>query len=169
MKKDYKRLIVILIILVGIACSFIFYLSFPLISGKTMTLATRPVDPFDVFRGQYMAITYEISTIPSIEAAREGDTVYVVLQEDSAGIWRYLAAYLDKPQSGDFIRGEINSIHGGRMSVEYGIEQFFFERDARISAANMTVVAKVSSSGQARISKLLSNGKQLEIDYSQTN
>jgi uncharacterized membrane-anchored protein len=49
--------------------------------------------------------------------------------------------------------------------VEYGIEQFFFERGATFSMRNITVEVKISRSGQARISKILQNGQPLKIEY----
>ena len=51
------------------------------------------------------------------------------------------------------------------MRIEYGIEQFFFERGAKFSMRNITVEVKISNSGQARISKILQNGEPLEIEY----
>ena len=165
---QYKRLFMGLFLLIGVAGSFILYLSWPLLTGKTLILATRPVDPFDILRGQYIIINYEISTIPSIEGAKEKSNVYVLLKEEKSGdnkIWRYKNAFLNKPKNGDFIKGNIKSIYGDSMSIEYGTEQFFFERNAEFVTANMTVEVKVDNSGQARIVELLMNGKSLNITY----
>ena len=79
--NQYKRLIIALVVLIGIAGSFMLYLSFPLLMGKTVILKTQPVDPFDFFRGQYLIINYEISGVNLSEVFKEGDTVYVSLKE----------------------------------------------------------------------------------------
>lgn len=97
--KEYLKLVVILLILFGILGGFLLYASFPLLSTKTVRLATQPVDPFDLIRGQYIIIRYEIGTIPSISGAEAGDNVYVLLEEDAEGISRYKDASLDKPSS----------------------------------------------------------------------
>lgn len=163
--KPYKRLIIALIVMMGIAGTFILYLSWPLLTGKTVTLATRPVDPFDILRGQYIIINYEISSIPVIDGAKEGNPVYVTLAEDEGKIWRYKEASLGMPQEATFIKGTIKSINGGNMNVEYGIEQFFFERNAQFPQRDLTVEVKISSSGQARIKELLYQGKPINITY----
>jgi uncharacterized membrane-anchored protein len=160
---------VALLVLLGIAGSFILYLSWPLLTGKTVVLATRPVDPFDIFRGQYITINYEIGSIPAIDGAREGESVYVVLEEDEGGIWRYEDASLVRPDEGTFIKGVISSINGENMRVEYGIEQYFFERGAQLPRGALEVEVKLSKSGQARILQLLQDGEPIDIVYRDRN
>ena len=60
-KKEYKKLILIFVVLFSILGSFMLYVSYPLLSQNSIVLATRPVDPFDLIRGQYMIINYEIN------------------------------------------------------------------------------------------------------------
>lgn len=163
--NQYKRLIIALIVLVAIISSLALYLSWPLLTGKIVILATRPVDPFDLFRGQYIVINYEIGSIRSVDGAGEGNSVYVMLKEDENKIWRYQSASLSQPDNGIFIKGTIRSINGDNMIVEYGIEQFFFERHAEFPQQDLTVEAKISSSGQARISRLLNQGNPIEMTY----
>ena len=161
--KHYNRLILGLIVLLGIAGIFILYLSWPLLAGTTVILKVQPVDPFDFFRGQYLTINYEISTVNLPESIKEGDKVYVSLKEGDDKIWHYDKALLNKPESGVFIRGTAKKSWRG-LSVEYGIEQYFFERDAHIPRMD-SVKVKVDSTGQARIVELLMNGKSLDISY----
>lgn len=166
-KNQSIRLIIALAFVVLVVFSLIFYLSLPLLTGKKIVLSTQPVDPFDILRGQYLTIGYQIGTIPAIDGAQTGDKVYVVLEENSTHIWQYKSASLSKPSDDStFIRGEVVNIWGEQMRIQYGIEQYFFERDAHIDTRNMTVEAKVGSSGQARIVQLLQNNKPLKIEYS---
>lgn len=163
--KHNLRLVIGLIVLLGIAGTFTLYLSWPLITGKTVVLATHPVDPFDILMGQYIQINYDISNIPTVQNAKENYYIYVTLKEDENGVWRYQEASLTIPQDQTFIRGKITSIYNNQMRVEYGVEQYFFERNAQLPTTNLTIEAKMDSSGQARISKLLHNGKPVEIEY----
>jgi len=158
-----KRLGITLGILIGIVLIFTLYLSWPLLTGTTVILETFPVDPFDPIRGQYIVINYKISTLPALDVS-EGQTVYVPLSPNAEGIWEAKEASLSKP-SGTFIKGKVKWISGSEMTLEYGIEQFFFERNAQFSTENLTVEAKVSSSGQARIVQLLHKGEPIEIEY----
>ena len=164
--KEYLKLAIILGVLFLILGGFLLYVSIPLLSTKTAVLATQPVDPFDLVRGQYIVIRYEIGSIPLIEGAEVGDNVYVSLMEDSNGTSRYKSASLDKPTKDDlFIRGQIKSIYGGSMGVEYGIEQYFFERGARFETRGMEVKVKLSGNGGARIVQLLQDGEPVKITY----
>ena len=163
--KETKRLISALAVLLGIAGIFILYLSFPLISGKTVILKTKPIDPFDIFRGQYITINYELSSVPSIQGAKENDVVYIYLKKNEDGTRNYNGASLIKPISGTFIQGKIGYNDGDVMVLDYGIEQYFFERNAELPRINLSVEVKLGSSGQARISQLLYNNKPVKVKY----
>ncbi len=163
--KEFLNLIIIIVALIVILGSFILYLSWPLMTGSAMVLATQPVDPFDPLRGQYMTIRYEINVVPKPINASTGDTIYVSLKEDAEGIARHAGTSLRQPSKGMFIKGEIKQIYGDETRIEYGIEQYFFERNAQFETQNIQVEVKVSSGGQARITRLLKDGKPLKITY----
>lgn len=164
--KEYLRLVIVLLVLFIILGGFLLYVSIPLLSKKSIVLATLPIDPFDIIRGQYIVIRYEIGTIPLIKGAEINDNVYVILDEDDEGISRYKSSSLEKPSKDNlFIKGDIKSIGIDTMNVEYGIEQYFFERGAKFDAREMTVKVKLSGSGKARIVELLQDGKPIKIDY----
>ena len=164
MNRQYVRLIIALIVVIGIAGIFIIYLSWPLLTGTTVILKTQPVDPLDVFRGQYLTINYEISRVLLPAGAKEGDTVYVSLKEGDDKIWHAEKVSFSKPDSGIFIRGTAKQSWRG-LGVEYGIEQYFFERNAELPWRNLQVKVKISGSGQSRIVELLLDGKPFNITY----
>jgi len=149
-------------VLFAIIVGFILYSSWPLITGKTIILETRPYDPFDLIRGNYLQIGYEIGQISYQGNLEEGDIVYVYLSEDDSGISRYKDISLIKPKSGDFIKGKVVKIRANTISVEYGIEQYFIERGTRVERGNMEVEVKVNSFGQGRIVRITKDGKQID-------
>ena len=172
MKKDYAKFLVFAALLIlgfGIA---ILALSWPLLTGKAYVLATAPVDPFDAFRGQYINIRYEITTLNAtllsnlaVSESDAGKYIYIILKKDDSAIYRPENVSFEIPRDEDFIRGKISDVRGNSAIVEYGIEQFFFESGAGFSVRNITIELKVSDSGQARISKILQDGKPLDIKY----
>ena len=164
-RREVLKLLLIVLVLLLVIGSFILYLSWPLLTGQTIVLALRPVDPFDPLRGQYIVLNYEISSLPALEGAQEGNTVYVLLKEDEQDIWRYQSASLSRPGKGIVIAGTVRSLSGNTMNLNYGIEQYFFERHAQLPTQNLTVEVKVSADGNARISHLLHNGKPAQIIY----
>ena len=161
--NQYRRLIIALVVLIGIAGGFMLYLSIPLLTGKTVILKTLPIDPFDFLRGQYLTINYEISRVNFTDNIKEGETVYVSLKEGDDKIWHANYVSSIKPEIGVFIRGTAKQSWRG-LGVEYGIEQYFFERDAHIPIMD-SVKVKVDNTGQARIVELLMNGTSLNITY----
>lgn len=165
MKKQYRGLIIMLSLILIVLFSFIIYNQWPLITGKKIVLATQPIDPFDPFRGQYMTINYGISRINNVSGFEEKDIIYVSLKEDEQGIWRLRDVTKLIPKKGDFIKGKVTNVYDNNIRIEYGIEQFFFERNAELPTTNITVEINIANSGRAKIVQLLHNGKPIEIKY----
>jgi uncharacterized membrane-anchored protein len=165
MKAIYIKLIIFVIILLAGFGITTLVLSWPSITGKTYTLSTMPVDPFDLLRGQYFTIRYEINTLQNTNFNQNaiGQDIYVVIEKDSSGLSHAKSSSLTMPTQGDYIKGKIKSIYSTTATIEYGIEQYFVERGTQERITNMTVEVKVSKAGQARISRIFSQGKPLDI------
>ena len=145
--------------------------------GKEITLQTRPVDPRDFLRGDYVVLSYDITSIPAGELKRErskdrSPVVFVKLAPQLDGFYNAVSAHLEPvPVSGNevLIRGRIlNWRYCGNcdnFTISYGLEKFFVpEGDGREleNARNqrkLTVVAAVTPSGRAAIKRLLLDGK----------
>ena len=168
MNKEYKKLFFLIGIFLIFVLFFVLYLSWPLITGHEIILHTRPIDPFDIFRGQYMAITYDISRLPLIPGIAKGDRIYVnLIENESSGVWEYKEISLIKPNKALFIKGYVENINGGFLSVDYGIEQYFFERNAKINERIFAISLKTDGFGNARITSLLNSSlSPVIIDYS---
>ncbi len=108
--------------------------SMTLITGDTILLRVVPVDPRDLFRGDYVILRYEFSRVPpqGIPGLRstvrstdnQGQTVYVALvPEEDGKHWRASRVSLEKPTAGKFLRGQIT----GWNRIEFGIESYFVQ------------------------------------------
>lgn len=162
-----KRLLIGLSGMFAALAIFMLYLAWPLMTGTDVVLHTQPVDPFDPFRGQYITIRYDVSTVPKIENITQGDIVYVTLEKQSNDLWNYTSLSLTAPNSGVFLKGIVDrtNTYDNTMVIQYGIEQYFFERGATFNTTNMTVHAKIASNGNARILELLHDGKPVKMEY----
>src|SRR3954471_22777298 len=100
----------------------------PLVTGQTVLVRVQPVDPRDLFRGDYVTLSYDFSRasgsgIPGLSESErwrsgktEGRPVYVTLVPDSDRVhWRADKYTMAKPDGGLFLKGQI-----GR----YGFLQF---------------------------------------------
>lgn len=130
------------------------YNEIKLATGTEVRLHVVPVDPLDFFRGEYVALTYDISNADIESGASPGDTVYVPLHR-KGHYWTGDTAELVRPRE-PFIRGRVIS----PMAVEYGIESYFVEegeaRQWEQAAARGDLYADVvlDESGDARIKRL---------------
>jgi len=116
-----------------------------LATGNTVYIRTAPIDPRDLFRGDYVRLRYEISSIPISmipESEREGvqkrdSRVYLAFTTDRTGIVQPERISLKKPKQGYFIRGLTEQglflpglTNQGRtlLNVRYGIEKYFMQQ-----------------------------------------
>jgi uncharacterized membrane-anchored protein len=115
----------------------------PLIVGETILLKVEPIDPRDLFRGDYVTLSYVINRVPEdgiIGIANSRDqsgryytrkepeerTVYVALEKDKEGnFWHGTWASVHRPTSGKYIRGVYRKLSYGDGRIYFGIEAFY--------------------------------------------
>jgi uncharacterized membrane-anchored protein len=161
--RPFLRLLAVAAFLAVLLGGFALWLGWPLLAGTTVVLDTRPVDPFDPLRGQYVVIGYEIGSLPAVPETEEGSAVYVEVAPDADGVWRHRATHPAPPDEGVFLRGDVVRAGPERMEVRYGIEQYFFERGSEVPARGLTVEVKADRRGRARIVRLLHEGEPLDL------
>lgn len=110
-------------------------------NGTVIHLRTAPIDPRDLFRGDYVRLNYEISRIgvdqfKDLEARKElkkDDRIFVSLQEGPGGLYEVASARLQKPKEGLYLTGRALHPHqslqpGSPIWINYGIEAYFVEQ-----------------------------------------
>ena len=159
-----------LIIVIG----FVAFKEFTLITGKEVLLKTMPVDPRDLFRGDYVVLNYDISaldfnSLPTDSANfNDSDRVYVTLKiEDKYGV--PTGIYRDPPKEGLFIKGTVKDVQGNGLIIEYGIESYFVPEGKgweiqRQSGRNLEVKVAIDKFGNAVIKSLLIEGKEINFE-----
>ncbi len=150
--------------------------------GTEITLQTHPVDPRDLFRGDYVRLAYDISEVPSgplqdRPAATRDPIVFVTLAPDGNGFYKAAAVHTEavavtSPEV--LIRGRVtsgtNCGTGSRafcatLHVNYNLERYFVpEGEGRTleqarDKRKLTIVAAVTPSGRAAIKRLLVDGE----------
>ena len=107
-----------------------------LATGDVVLLRVAPVDPRDLFRGDYVILSYDVSR-PTIDGSSNvsnvtwdrlsqlrGQTIYVRIEPDADGKhWHANGYQLEPPTAGKFIRGTV----AGNATVRFGIEQYFVQ------------------------------------------
>ena len=150
--------------------------------GSEVTLQTRPVDPRDFLRGDYVVLNYEISSLPAgalkdAPSQGRGTPVFVKLVRRPSGFYEALSVHNQAVPVADdevLIRGRVT--HGAvcgsthrlfceRLQISYGIERYFVpqgegrEIERSRNEGKVSVVASVTPAGRAAIKRLLLDGK----------
>ena len=133
---------------------------YPLWIGEEIRVKTVPVDPRDLFRGNYARLSYAFSNFES-EDLRPGDVVYLPLTRDGE-LWTAGEPGHQKPEQGLFLRGRVsaNPWRGGSR-LRFGIEALFapkekalaLERELREEAV---AVLRVAPNGRAALVTVMS-------------
>lgn len=146
----------------------------PIYFGKKIVIDTSLYDPRDLFRGNYVHLSYNFSTYyddENLSESQNENRIYAVLKLDKDDFYKFDKLTYKKPDSGVFIAGRIDS-YG---DAKYGIEAFFMpkqkaqqmEIDMRKFKARAVIY--VMSNGKARISDLIlikKNQDELEKEFS---
>jgi uncharacterized membrane-anchored protein len=141
----------------------------PLVTGQTVLVRVQPVDPRDLFRGDYVILSYDFSRVTQeqIEGLSDkergswknlqGRTVYVPLVPDSTGTrMRAGKATVVQPAAGLFLKGQMER-YG---SVKFGIESYYVQEgtglryEQAIRDRQLTAELAVTSGGQAALKGL---------------
>ena len=132
-------------------------------------LQTVPVDPRDLFRGDYVVLRYEISTFPTdgvritTSDVSPGAPVYVALVEGPGGHWTVSDAATAPSAGWDrYLRGTVTGVGQGRLDVEYGLEQYFVPEGEGLAverAFDVDVVVAIDDAGRGVIRHLVVDGE----------
>ncbi|MEO1331263.1 MAG: GDYXXLXY domain-containing protein [Pseudomonadota bacterium] len=152
-------------------------------SGTEITLTPEPVDPRDLFRGDYVILSYPIGLPPqALETAETrpsaaGVRVWARIEQDDDGLWRAVeladvrpdARPAGAPGDGVWLRARADGYRdGGRLIVtrlNYGLERYYVpEGEGRaledlIGERRLQVLAAVDGSGRAAIKGLRVDGE----------
>ena len=142
----------------------------PHLTGDTILVRVVPVDPRDMFRGDYVTLGYEFSRIPpqgipglsrseiqSRSSEWQDRPVYVTVVPESDGRhWRASSYSLTQPAGGKYLRGKIGDF--GRL--EFGIESYFVQEgkgrqyEDAVRSRRLSAEISVAPNGQAGLKAL---------------
>lgn len=151
----------------------------PYLVGDRILLRVVPIDPRDIFRGDYVVLSYDISRVPAAGIAgipQSGNwwsrrtnrdawladrMVYVTLEPEPDGRhWKAGTISTEQPASGKFIRGTY-SPQFGQAPIQYGIEAYYVQeghgRDLEQLRNSRRLSAEIALApwGQAKLVQLI--------------
>ena len=137
----------------------------PIYFGKDILIRTTVYDPRDMFRGDYVRLSYGFAGIYELDKRGlnlskrrqlHGTEIYAVLKQDKDGKYKFDKYSFERPNGGMFLAGRVNY-----NTAKFGIEAFFMppkkarqmERD--MMEFNATAVISVMDNGKARIKDIV--------------
>lgn len=144
-----KKLAVILAILFQLVALSWMALSreYVLQTGELVKIQTAPIDPRDLFRGDFVRLTYAMSEVSSgmLEDAlkdkelKKGDVLYARLETSASGIASLTSIHESPSEDGShYLKARVqNNVMKPKnnnqvLRLKYGIEQYFVEQDKGI-------------------------------------
>jgi uncharacterized membrane-anchored protein len=149
-------------------------------NGKEIRLAVVPIDPHDLFRGDYVTLNYNISRVRSPDVGGDdvfarGDTIYVSIVREGDD-WKATAIATTPPSSGTFLKGTVRDSMAADPCtgpatgcqaywIDYNLEKFFVpegtgrELEALRSDQRIGVDVAVATDGRAALKRLLVDGQ----------
>ncbi|MFH0892095.1 MAG: GDYXXLXY domain-containing protein [Candidatus Falkowbacteria bacterium] len=145
-------------------------------AGEEVILLTRPVDPRDYLRGDYVILSYQIETDEKVtnfikeNKLDRGDSLYVVLKKNEENIGEVEKVLRNKPEDGQiFIKGTIEEDF--RTIIDLGIGKYFVPegrgREIERLSGNLEVMVNITSGGEAKIKGIYDKGEL--IDFKEKN
>ena len=186
--RMWPRLLVVAALQVGALVWMIADRAMILNSGTEVTLKVAPVDPRDFFRGDYVVLSYDISSLKVPEgtpaaAIRPNEDVFVRVAPGPDGLAEVRGVFPQRPSGdGTVLRGRLITSFGERqvtgqdqsegcgaeicvtLRVDYGINQYFVpegkgrEIERITGYGRVNIVAAVAPSGEMAIKRLLVDG-----------
>jgi uncharacterized membrane-anchored protein len=165
----------------GVLAAMILDRAHHLATGREIVLPVIPVDPRSLFRGDYVILNYDVSTVPAglLGGAppHDGERLYVVIGRKPGGdasMWVPLQVSRTRPALVPaeavvlvgWARGQPIARTDGRgeLRLRYGIESYFVPEGAgkdlerRIRTGTMAVIVAVNESGQSAIKGVVLDG-----------
>jgi uncharacterized membrane-anchored protein len=152
-------------------------------ASRVVTLKVTPVDPRDIFRGDYVILSYDISRLDPTKLEGDdkfgyGDKVLVTLVPNG-DTWTAAGIAHGKPvpaQNGVVIQGTIESFDANdtgqttSVTVHYGIESYFVPEgtgraiEEERQKGDVSADIAIDRQGRAAIKALRRNGQPFYVE-----
>jgi uncharacterized membrane-anchored protein len=148
--------------------------------GREIVADVIPVDPRDLFRGDYVILGYSFGRgeVPVPAGTIQGDKVYVTLKPAGPGQWEPVSAQSSYPSETPgadnvVLKGFVNYVsqpgpnEPPKASVRYGIESYFvpegtgLELEKKVQEKKIQAVLAVGSTGAVAIKALVVDGERI--------
>ena len=156
--------------------------AWPLWTGRTVVLSVVPIDPRDLFPGEYVRLATPANQLRlagdasgnsaavrplggGFDKPRRSSRVYVQLEPSPGGDYVPVTVSMAPVANALNLRGRVQHGSNTTLAVDYGLDAFYMQEgtarpveDALRSGRRVQMEVAIAKSGQARIRALLVDG-----------
>lgn len=105
-------------------------------AGEQLKFKTEPVDPYDAFRGRYIALGFEERHAPAKKEVKlsRGQAVYAIIATDSQGFARFSAVETSRPHGKPYIRVRVYTVYDNKVLLDLPFDRYYMEEAAAPAA-----------------------------------
>lgn len=98
-------------------------------NGRQFRFKTQPVDPYDAFRGRYVALGIEENKtpLPKDLELRYFQRVYVLIKEDDKGFAKISGLSVEHPKGDDYIQARVNFFSSEEVNLILPFNRYYME------------------------------------------
>jgi len=95
--------------------------------GTQYKFKTVPVDPYDIFRGRFVALSTDQRSVQMRNSKNidRGQIIYVTIANNSDGFAQVKSALLTKPANGDYIKTKVTYKRGDTVHFNLPIDRYY--------------------------------------------
>jgi len=110
----------------GVPLSMIARREATLKNGSVLRIKTAPVDPYDAFRGRYVALSVE-NTFPTPKGRRfvRNQPVYVTFREDADGFASIADVASERPEEGEYVKARLRYWNGKKLHIRFPFDRYY--------------------------------------------
>ena len=97
--------------------------------GRAFKFRTAPVDPYDAFRGRFVALSFAQQTVglPPDHDFKRHEKIFALISEDSEGFAYFSDLRRDCPESAPCLRTTIQFVSGTNVHLRLPFDRFYME------------------------------------------
>lgn len=101
-------------------------------NGEQFKFKTAPVDPYDAFRGRYVALRIKEDNVKAPQALRlnPDQSVYALIAVDEQGFGKFTTLTINKPRGVPYIRAKVGYVSGDKVHLDLPIDRYYMEEKA---------------------------------------
>ena len=150
-------------------------------NGTQYKIKTAPVDPYDAFRGRYVALGFDQNNVKVDDEKKYNRKrkVFIILENDKDGYARPVSAQLERPSENNYLNAKVSYVSSKTLYFNYAFDRYYmnendapkaetaYRKNSSRENRNAYVTVRVLN-GAAVIENLYIDGKLIE-EYIKTD